>query len=143
MIGVAICRRFRSQERTVTAPSTSDGKVGISSIGVYRVVMGLVLAAPTTVAIAQHSRGSSPDWAAFDKYVAQSARDWRVPGMAIAVVRGDSLVFGKGYGLRKVGAGDQVDAHTRFAIGSTTKAMTAAALAMLADDGKPRLDGRG
>jgi CubicO group peptidase (beta-lactamase class C family) len=62
--------------------------------------------------------------------------------MAIAVVQGDSVAFARGYGLRKVGAGDQVDAHTRFAIGSTTKAMTAAALAMLVDDGKLRLDDR-
>jgi len=119
--------------------------VGISSITVhrvYRVALGLLLAAPATVAIAQTSRSGSPDWAAFDKYVAQSARDWRVPGMAIAVVRGDSVAFARGYGLRKVGAGDQVDAHTRFAIGSTTKAMTAAALAMLVDDGKLRLDDR-
>ena len=110
-----------------------------------RVALGLVLAAPATVAIAQSSRSRSsgaPDWAAFDKYVAQSARDWRVPGMAIAVVHGDSVAFARGYGLRKVGAGDQVDAHTRFAIGSTTKAMTAAALAMLVDDGKLRLDDR-
>ena len=119
--------------------------MGISSITVhrvYRVALGLLLAAPATVAIAQTSRSGSPDWAAFDKYVAQSARDWRVPGMAIAVVRGDSVAFARGYGLRKVGAGDQVDAHTRFAIGSTTKAMTAAALAMLVDDGKLRLDDR-
>lgn len=93
-------------------------------------------------AIAQTSRRASPDWAAFDTYVAQSARDWRVPGMAIAVVRGDSLVFARGYGLRKLGASDQVDAHTRFAIGSTTKAMTTAALAMLADEGKLRFDDR-
>jgi CubicO group peptidase (beta-lactamase class C family) len=119
--------------------------VGISSIRVhrlYRAALGLVLAAPATVAIAQSSRAGSPDWAAFDKYVAQSARDWRVPGMAIAVVHGDSVAFAKGYGVRKVGAGDQVDARTRFAVGSTTKAMTAAALAMLVDDGKLRLDDR-
>ena len=133
---------FRWFHLAARALTIAIGKVGISPMNVCRVALGLVLAAPATVAIAQSSRTRSPDWAAFDKYVAQSARDWRVPGMAIAVVHGDSLVFGKGYGLRKVGAGDQVDAHTRFAIGSTTKAMTAAALAMLADDGKLRLDDR-
>jgi CubicO group peptidase (beta-lactamase class C family) len=97
--------------------------VGIASNGIYRVALGLVLAAPVTVALAQDARGRSPEWAAFDAYVAQSARDWRVPGMAIAVVHGDSLVFARGYGLRKVGAADRVDEHTRFAIGSTTKAI--------------------
>ena len=39
----------------------------------------------------------SPDLAALDRYVAASARDWNVPGLAIAVVRNDSLVFAKGY----------------------------------------------
>src|SRR5439155_15002414 len=72
----------------------------------------------------------SPDWAAFDRYVAQAAKDWRVPALAIAVVKDDSLVFAKGYGT--------ADTHTRFAIGSTTKAMTSAGLAMLADEGKLR-----
>ena len=33
-----------------------------------------------------------------------------------------------------------VDTNTRFSIGSTTKAMTAAALGMLVDDGKVRWD---
>ena len=113
-----------------------------SSIKAYVLAGALVLAAPATVALAQNSRNTTPDWAVFDKYVAASARDWRVPGMAIAVVHGDSLVFARGYGLRKVGAPDRVDEHTRFAIGSTTKAMTAAALAMLADEGKLRLDDR-
>ncbi|HEX6052620.1 MAG TPA: serine hydrolase [Gemmatimonadaceae bacterium] len=116
--------------------------MGISLIKAYGLAGALVLAAPATAPLAQSSRGTSPDWASFDKYVAQSARDWRVPGMAIAVVHGDSLVFARGYGVRKVGASDRADEHTRFAIGSTTKAMTAAGLAMLVDEGKLRLDDR-
>ena len=45
-------------------------------------------------------------------------------------------MFAKGYGVRDIDAGGAVDEHTRFAIGSTTKAMTAAALGMLVDEGK-------
>jgi CubicO group peptidase (beta-lactamase class C family) len=78
--------------------------------------------------------------AEFDAYVARAVRDWRAPGLAIAVVKDDSVVFAKGYGVRDVGAPTPVDAHTRFAIGSTTKAMTALALAMLVDEGKVRWD---
>lgn len=81
---------------------------------------------------------SSPDWAAFDRYVAQAARDWRVPALAIAVVKDDSLVFAKGYGVLEAGTSRRADEHTRFAIGSTTKAMTSAMLAMLVDEGKLR-----
>src|SRR5215212_9346408 len=103
----------------------------------------VLVGAATNVATAQRVAGrASPDWAAFDKYVAQAARDWRTPGMAIAIVQGDSLVFARGYGLREVGTTNRVDEHTRFAIGSTTKAMTTMALAMLVDEGKLRLDDR-
>ena len=83
-----------------------------------------------------------PDFAAFDKYVAKAARDWKIPGMAIAVVQGDSLVFAKGYGVTEIGKSAPANEHTRFAIGSTTKAMTVAALAMLVDEGKLKWDDR-
>ncbi len=82
----------------------------------------------------------APNLAALDAYVAQAVRDWHVPGLAIAVVKDDSVVFAKGYGVRELGKPDPVDSGTRFAIGSTTKAMTAVALAMLVDSGKVRWD---
>jgi len=84
----------------------------------------------------------SPDWAAFDRYVSQAARDWRVPALAIAVVKDDSVVFLKAYGVLENGTSRRADEHTRFAIGSTTKAMTTASLAMLVDEGKLRWDDR-
>ena len=81
-----------------------------------------------------------PDFTAFDKYVEKAAREWQAVGLAIAVVQGDSLMFAKGYGDVEIGKSARVNEHTRFAIGSTTKAMTSAALAMLADEGKLRWD---
>ena len=91
---------------------------------------------------AQQGARRAPDMAAFDSYVAKAARDWKVPGLAIAVVKDDSLVFAKGYGVIEQGKPARVDEHTRFAIGSTTKAMTVIALAMLADEGKLSFDDR-
>ena len=82
----------------------------------------------------------APDFTVFDKYVERAARDWHAVGLAVAVVQGDSLVFVKGYGDIEIGKPARVNEHTRFAIGSTTKAMTAAALAMLADEGKLHWD---
>jgi CubicO group peptidase (beta-lactamase class C family) len=95
----------------------------------------LLVAAPTPLA-AQ----AKPDWAAFDKYVAKAAADWRIPALAIAVVKDDSVVFAKGYGVLQKGTSQPANEHTRFAIGSTTKAMTAASIAMLVDEGKLKLD---
>jgi CubicO group peptidase (beta-lactamase class C family) len=72
-----------------------------------------------------------PDLAAtLDAYVAQAVSDWGVPGLAIAVVLDGELVFAKGYGVRELGGAEPVDEHTLFAIGSTTKALTAATVGL-------------
>jgi CubicO group peptidase (beta-lactamase class C family) len=73
---------------------------------------------------------------AFDDYVNQAMKDWEVPGMTIAVIKDDRIVFAHGYGVRELGKPAPVDENTLFAIGSSSKAFTAAALAMLVDEGK-------
>ncbi len=70
----------------------------------------------------------------FDAYVRQAMADWRVPGLAVAVVKDGETVFLDGYGSRNLETGAPVDARTRFAAASTTKAMTAAAIGMLVDE---------
>lgn len=75
-----------------------------------------------------------------DAYVERALKDWNVPGVAIAVVKNDSVVFARGYGVRELGKPERVDPRTLFAIGSTTKAFTAAALAMLVDEKKVAWD---
>jgi CubicO group peptidase (beta-lactamase class C family) len=61
---------------------------------------------------------------------------WHGPGMAIAIVKDDKVVFQKGYGVRELGKPDPVDENTLFAIASNTKAFTTASLAILVDEGK-------
>jgi CubicO group peptidase (beta-lactamase class C family) len=78
--------------------------------------------------------------AAFDAYTAQAFKDWGAVGLAVAVVKDGKVVFAKGYGVQTLGKPAAVDTNTRFSIGSTTKAMTAAALGMLVDEGKVRWD---
>jgi CubicO group peptidase (beta-lactamase class C family) len=74
--------------------------------------------------------------AGFDARVEQAMRSRDVPGMAISIVKDGQVVLAKGYGVRKLGGSDAVDADTIFPTGSTGKAVTAAALAILIDDGK-------
>ncbi|HJS51289.1 MAG TPA: serine hydrolase [Pyrinomonadaceae bacterium] len=76
----------------------------------------------------------------FDEYVTKAMRDWEVPGIAIAVIKDDKIVLAKGYGVRQLGAEAPVDERTLFAIGSSSKAFTAAGLAMLVDEGKIKWD---
>lgn len=103
----------------------------------------LVAAALLALIVAPHAHAqarATPDLDTFDNYVAKSLRDWNGVGLGIAIVKDDSLVFARGYGAIEIGKPARVDVHTRFAIGSTTKAMTSAALAMLADEGRIRWD---
>ena len=72
----------------------------------------------------------------FDAYVARAVADWRAPGLAVALIKDGRVLLAKGYGVRDIGERGAVDADTLFAIGSTTKAMTAAAIGMLVDEGK-------
>src|SRR5262245_55788212 len=72
--------------------------------------------------------------------VNKAIKDWGVPGVAIAIVKDDRVVFAKGFGVREINKTTPVDEHTLFAIGSSSKAFTAASLAMLVDEGKLKWD---
>ncbi len=61
--------------------------------------------------------------------------DLHSPGCALVVVRGDEVVFARGFGLAEIEGATPVTPETRFLIGSTTKAFTATLLGMLVDDG--------
>ncbi|HET7112608.1 MAG TPA: serine hydrolase [Pyrinomonadaceae bacterium] len=101
-----------------------------------RLVPVLLLLLIVQVAAAQQV-APEPD---FDQYVEKAMKEWEVPGLAIAVVKDDKIVFAKGYGLRELGGTAAVNEHTLFAIGSSSKAFTAATVAMLVDDGKVKWD---
>jgi CubicO group peptidase (beta-lactamase class C family) len=78
----------------------------------------------------------------FDAYMADTLKTFKVPGIAVAIVKDGKVVLAKGYGVRELGQPAKVDADTLFAIASNTKAFTAAALQMLADEGKLDMDAR-
>ncbi len=72
----------------------------------------------------------------FDELVEQALADFNIPGLAIAVVAGDELAFAQAFGYRDFEERAPMSADSLFAIGSTTKAMTATLLGMLVDEGK-------
>lgn len=75
-----------------------------------------------------------------DAYIEQAMREWEVPGLAVAIVRNDSVIYAKGFGVRQLGRPERVDENTVFAVASNTKAVTATALGMLVSEGKLRWD---
>jgi CubicO group peptidase (beta-lactamase class C family) len=79
---------------------------------------------------------SEVDLEGFDGSVAAAVAEWEAPGLAVAIVKDGAIVFEKGYGVTRLNKGTPVDQHTLFSIGSTTKAIAAAAIGILVDEGK-------
>jgi CubicO group peptidase (beta-lactamase class C family) len=106
----------------------------LSSLWIFAVIA--FFQAPAT----QAQNTSATELSKLDAYYQKALKDWDVPGMSIAIVKNDSVIFAKGYGVLNNKTGGQVDANTIFGIASNSKAYTAAALATLVDSGKLNWD---
>lgn len=73
--------------------------------------------------------------AELDRYIQRVLVEGKIPGIAIAIVRNDSVLVAKGYGVRELGKPDRVDENTVFDIASLAKSFTATAVAVLVDRG--------
>ena len=100
----------------------------------------LALPALLPAMAAAQSRPSAEPFPGLDAYVNEALKAWKVPGIGLAIVRNDSVIYAKGYGVRDAKTRTPVDEQTVFAIGSSSKAFTAAAVAMLVDEKKVELD---
>ena len=76
----------------------------------------------------------------FDQFVDKVMKDWKVQGLSVAIVYKDKVILSKGYGYRNVEQKLPVTDETLFAIGSCTKALTAAGVCLLQEDGRLELD---
>ena len=94
----------------------------------------ILVALAGTILLSRAALADPP--AGFDQRVEQLRKEVGVPGMAIAIVEHGTTTLAKGYGMKRLGGEDPVDADTIFPIGSTTKAFTVADLAILVDEGK-------
>ena len=66
--------------------------------------------------------------------ITEAMDEWKIPGLAIAVVQNGEVTLVKAYGLRDVEAGLPVTTDTQFTICSITKSFTATGLALLVDE---------
>eukprot|EP01036_Dinobryon_divergens_P010294 gene10294-13790_t len=75
-------------------------------------------------------------WSDLERLVEASMREWKIPGLALAVVRDGELVHQKGYGVRDMRGAEPVTPETQFLLCSITKSLTAAGLGLLIDEGR-------
>ncbi len=75
-----------------------------------------------------------------DQFVASRLKDFKVPGIALAVVKGNRVVFANGYGRRNIEKDLPLTENSPIPIGSCTKAFTATAIGILIDEGKLEWD---
>ena len=71
-----------------------------------------------------------------EQAISQAMNTFQVPGVAVAIVKNNKVVMSKGFGVIEQGKSAKVTVDTLFGIASNTKAMTAALLANLVDEGK-------
>jgi CubicO group peptidase (beta-lactamase class C family) len=70
-----------------------------------------------------------------DEDIQNAMKDFNVPGMAVGIVKNDSIVYQKGFGVKNVKSEDPIDINTIFGLGSTTKTFTSGLAAILVNEG--------
>jgi CubicO group peptidase (beta-lactamase class C family) len=70
-----------------------------------------------------------------DRMFKEAMKQWQAPGLAVAIVRDDRVLYLKGFGVRELGQLERITPETVFPLASCTKPFTTLALAMLADEG--------
>lgn len=78
---------------------------------------------------------TAPGWSLTERMA-----HYKVPGVAIAILRDGEVVRAVGYGVREAGSQDKVDGDTLFSVGSISKVVTAATTLRLVADGRLDLD---
>lgn len=69
-----------------------------------------------------------------EKKLQQLLEETNTPGFSIAIVKGDEVIYAKGFGYSDLENKVKVDENTLFAIGSTTKAFTTGLLGILEEE---------
>lgn len=72
--------------------------------------------------------------AKLDKELASLLDDTKTAGYAVAIVKGNKVIYTKGFGYRDLEGKKKVDENTLFAIGSSSKAFTTALLGIMEEE---------
>lgn len=75
-----------------------------------------------------------------DAYLQSEIQLDKLPGLSLAVVRGDKVILTRGFGFADLEKKSPVTPETAFEVGSITKQFTAAAIMLLVEEGRLHLD---
>jgi CubicO group peptidase (beta-lactamase class C family) len=116
---------------------TSRAAIARAPLAALSIVLVVLVSGPEARAAAPAAADTSTTaLSSLDSFIESAMKDWRVPGLGLAVVRDGEVVLARGYGVRALGKTDAVDGDTIFAIGSSSKAFTAACVGLLVDQKK-------
>jgi CubicO group peptidase (beta-lactamase class C family) len=108
--------------------------------------LGVTALALTVAACSAHppGRGAQSTQSSMEKSIDAAFDDvyerYKLPGLALGVVRDGKVIYTRAAGETSVGSGEAIDNATLFKIASNSKAMTTGVLARLVDAGKLRWD---
>ena len=80
------------------------------------------------------------DWPSLTALAQKMVSSKLTPGLSLSVMHAGGLLYSQGFGLANIEAATTVTPQTGFRIASITKQFTAAAILLLAEDGKLSLD---
>jgi CubicO group peptidase (beta-lactamase class C family) len=80
------------------------------------------------------SESIAPFIPALELLIGEAMDEWKIPGLAVAVVQNGEVALVRAYGLRDAEAGLKATTDTQFLIGSITKSFTSTGLALLMDE---------
>ncbi|WP_300492182.1 serine hydrolase [Flavobacterium sp.] len=84
----------------------------------------------------QKANRNNDSFSSVDSVLTSVLKDQHIAGFAVAVVKGNDVIYSKGFGYRDVENKKPVTTNTLFAIGSSSKAFTASLLGLLRKEGK-------
>lgn len=103
------------------------------------ILCGLFILPSFASALRQEEQFDTADFSDVDAYIAREMKRQRLPGLALGIVKGNRILYLKGYG-RADPSGRPVTPETPFGIGSIGKSITAMAVLQLVETGKIELD---
>jgi CubicO group peptidase (beta-lactamase class C family) len=143
-----IVEQFFTDRRVSRRRALGYGSAGLaaSALGAGGLIHSAAAQSADATPAAEPS-GATPERVAaavgqLESISAEMLKQSSVPGLAVAVVHQDKVVHLAGYGERKAGSGDAVDADTVFQLASVSKCLAATTVAAAVGDGAATWDAR-